>query len=373
MDNPNHGQTCRRCGLASSTIVRSEPLCQVCFVKYVSTKTVKRLETFAVRHSEPDKERRLLLPLSMGVSSLTLLHILQGHLNRQIERTGRTGFSLHVVFVDCSIIDDAAPTVVSLRTVQERFPGPIYSTVRLEDIFKTQDHGHGETEPNDGSATAKLFALFSALPSPTSRIDVASNILTRLVVDVALSSSCEAVLWGDSTTRLAEKTLSETAKGRGFSLPWQIGDGSTPFGLAFHYPLRDLLKKELVAHASIVSPPLEPLVNISSSPAHQVAVSAKNTTIDFLMKQYFESVEENYPSIVANVVRTATKLETSTSTPERRCRLCKMPITEDLLGIHGWGGDETDAVPSSGAELGHGLCYGCTRSVPVEAIDLLPT
>ena len=215
------------------------------------------------------------------------------------------------------------------------------------------------------AAPERLAALMESLTSATARADVASTLRTRLIVEHAKSTGCEGILWGDSTTKLAGKTLAETAKGRGFSLPWHIADGESPFGVTFNYPLRDVLKKELVAYSNLIEPPLSSLVHDASSNAPQLSMSSKNTTIDDLMKQYFESVEESFPSIVSNVVRTTSKLEgPAASTEDPRCSLCSMPVADGRFGIHGWGGDQQDGVDPASAETKQGLCYGCTRSIP---------
>jgi cytoplasmic tRNA 2-thiolation protein 2 len=151
------------------------------------------------------------------------------------------------------------------------------------------------------------------------------------------------VLWGDSTTKLAERTLSETAKGRGFSLPWIVADGESPHGIEFFYPMQELLSKEIEAYASLLDPSLDDLLHAEES---KPAVSTKNTTIDDLMKQYFQSVERDYPSIVANVVKTAGKLQQlPLSETEQQCELCEMPLL--------------DNAPQRSR-----LCYGCIRTLP---------
>jgi cytoplasmic tRNA 2-thiolation protein 2 len=91
---------CRRCQENEVIIsIRTEPVCKDCFSKYVQTKIVKRMETFRVKNSEPGKERTLLLPLSFGPSSTALLYVVSRHLKGQIEKTGRTGFKLHIIHV----------------------------------------------------------------------------------------------------------------------------------------------------------------------------------------------------------------------------------------------------------------------------------
>ncbi|KAF2188876.1 hypothetical protein K469DRAFT_564494 [Zopfia rhizophila CBS 207.26] len=372
-------QPCMRCKEnAAALVVRTEPLCRKCFTKYVHTKVIKRMETFRVRNSAPDQQRKILLPISFGVSSVILLHVLDHHLKNQKAKTGRTGYVLIVLFVDTSSVECLAQRENLLSQCQERYPDHKYASAPLHDVFSIQSPEHKsllglvsemDLEPEaDRTATEQLSALMKSLTSATARADVISTLRTRLIVQYAKLTGCEGVLWGDSTTRLAEKTLAETAKGRGFSLPWQIADGASPFGVTFNYPLRDVLKKELVAYAELSEPTLLPLFNDSSSNTQQPSMSSKNTTIDNLMEQYFESVEENFPSIVSNVVRTTSRLEPSQgSASESRCKLCSMPVSDGRFGIHGWGGDQQDGLENLSAERSHGLCYGCTRSIPQAA------
>jgi cytoplasmic tRNA 2-thiolation protein 2 len=333
------------------------------------------MESFRVRNSAPDQQRNILLPISFGVSSVTLLHVLDSHLKTQKLKTGRTGFALVVLFVDTSALTRIPFNQSILERVRERYPDHVYICVPLENVLCSHlDHAllsgifPGARMDEKVPLADSLSTLLNSFTSATARADVLPMLRTRLIVQEAKRLACEGVVWGDSTTRLAEKTLAETAKGRGFSLPWQIADGESPFGIACNYPLRDLLRKELVAHVDLVEPSLSPLIQDTTAGPTQASMNSKNTTIDDLMKQYFESVEENFPSIVANVVRTTAKLEAvPSSLLNPRCSLCQMPVADTRFGIHGWGGDQQDGLePSS---IGHypSLCYGCTRSAPREA------
>jgi cytoplasmic tRNA 2-thiolation protein 2 len=337
---------------------------------------------FRVRFSAADRPRKLLLPVSFGVSSLTLLHVLDHHLSNQKEKTGRMGFELQVLFVDTSAVERASPEPQLVSHLKDQFSDHCCITVSLSSIL-ANDSTSGEADLREFlpavakadaqplSAEQRLEYLVKSLPSATARSDVISVLRIRLIAKIAEEKGCEGILWGDCTTRLAEKTLAETAKGRGFSLPWQVTDGESPYGIAFNYPLQDLLKKELVAYANMANPSFSSLIHQSSG-SGQPSASSKNTTIDDLMKQYFESVEENYPSIVANVVRITSKLQAPPSqSTGQRCKLCSMPVTNGNFGIHGWGGNQQDSVGTSSELSGNGFCYGCTRSVP-QATVLLP-
>ncbi len=341
---------------------------------YVRTKVVKRMESYRVRNCTKEKQRSLLLPLSLGVSSVSLLHILDYQLQTQIDRTQRAGYELHVLFIEAPDLQDSSTCKAKMTEIQRRYPRHTYSMLHMADIFNfthitdPQTQGINPRQLNESSRKSssnedKLDGLLSSLPSATSRCDVLSTLRTRLIVEVAKEKGCEGVFWGDSTTRLAEKTLAETAKGRGFSLPWQISDGASPHGLDFKYPLRDVLRKELVTFSALTSPPLTTLMLEQPQAAH-LSASAKSTTIDDLMSQYFETVEENYPSIVANVVRTSGKLTTlQANGDELICELCAMPVEHGSSGLHNWGGDQQKLPVKTRINSSvNKMCYGCTRS-----------
>ena len=346
---------CRRCqtnGLAVT--VRSEPLCKDCFCKYATSKIIKRMESFRVRHSTPGEERTILLPLSFGAGSTALLHVLSAHLKGQVEKSRRTGFRLHVLNVNDDTSTANFENEFVVEKVKQKFPDHSYSTVLLSDVF-TLDNPDSLMALVDGSSAhisstatneERLNHFFASFDSATSRTDAKQNLRRRLIVRFAKKHNCEAIVWGDSTTRLAERTLAETAKGRGFSLPWIVADGESPHGIPFYYPMRELLSKEISAFASLVDPPLNDIIIKHEA---KTAVSIKDTSIDDLMQQYFASVEREYPSIVANVVKTTGKLQAAPlSHVEMQCELCDMPLDGQ--------------APERSR-----LCYGCIRTLPSSA------
>src|ERR1700710_411244 len=224
-----------------------------CFSQYITTKADKRMESYRVRGSTKTA-KKLLFPLSFGSSSASLLHILDHHLQGQFDRMKRAAYELYVVHVNLYLnAADKQDSSVLLEKYKARYPRHTYSTIGLEEAlqldsidWKSLGMDQPSTIDNQRSGTERLQELVRSMSSATSRADIISTLLTGLLVDVAKKSGCESVLYGDSTTRLAEKTLTETAKGRGFSLPWQVSDGLSPYGIAFNYPFRDLLKKEIV-------------------------------------------------------------------------------------------------------------------------------
>ncbi|KAI0180900.1 hypothetical protein GGR52DRAFT_583349 [Hypoxylon sp. FL1284] len=269
--------------------------------------------------------------------------------------------------------------------------------------------------------STRLANLLAHLPSATSRAD-ARRLLTRHVLAAAaVARRCDAVLLGHSATSLAELTLGEAARGRGGAVPWLVGDGpfssfssfppssaecgwgrdlfagddeknddeedkeerGDPEPLFVYSPLRELFRGELRTYLTRVAGPAVadlclPHPHSSWPGAAGAVVSHRDQSIDDVLSRYFGEVEASYPSVVANVVRTAGKLlrhqGDDDGDGDKVCGLCGLGLDE--LGDERWRGeigDETrrdEAGTGAGAEGAEGrekkpvrLCYGCERSL----------
>jgi len=333
--------------------------CRDCFMRYIATKVLKRLETNRIRGGFNDEQKTVLVPVSFGVSSICLLHLLDQQLRNRAEQGRHAGYSLHILFVDQYAIVGPISAEQLVNCLTQRFPSHAYTSISLEECNK---YGISFEEVSNGGQK-DLKHILSSLPSPTSRVDFVEIARRRLILAFAKKHGCNSILFGDSTTRLAERALSETAKGRGGVLPWLTTDSPYTDAIPCIYPMRDLLRKELSAYAGVTSPPLTSLVLEDSK---QAPASSKDVTIDGLMSQYFESVEQNYPSIVANVVRTSGKLVPQmVAGGTRTCPMCEHPILTEL-----WGGEQhavgslQPAEDVGGPRNNRPLCYGCARTVP---------
>lgn len=371
---------------------------------------VKRLELLQRETREGrglPKTQRYLLALSPGgVSSTALLSILWENLRQQRERGQKVRFELLVVAVDADPIDasSASPprdeggggnlVEAALDEYRTRFGDTDFRRVALEGVLDL-DTVDWTTLPSlqAGLSPARRLAdLFARLPSLSSRTDVLRLFTRQLLVHTAVRESCDVLLMGYNTTSLAELTLSETAKGRGFAVPWGVNDGvaalprisrSAPSGTAgddddddaaaaarteeisipIYHPLRELFRKELHIYSGLVTPSLTPLLLAPASNPNgkaPVVVSHKDLSIDEVMARYFAEVEENYPSVVANVVRTTGKLNRSGGESGGSCGLCGLGLDE--AGDERWRGELGEQTRNNDGDTGR-LCYGCERSV----------
>nr|OQO21248.1 hypothetical protein B0A51_10738 [Rachicladosporium sp. CCFEE 5018] len=339
--------TCARCPLPSHAVLRLHPLCPTHIIQYIHTKTIKRLETFRTRYSSPnDPPRRLLLALSFGVSSTSLLQILDWHLAGQRERVGRAGVEVLVVWVRG--FDDGgkdgeghAEGEERWRRLRERYPAHEFETLELASVLDLVP-GLQTSLPTisdlDSSAPAshRLDHLLATLPSASSRADLKRTLLHRLLLHHASATSCSALLYGSTTTLLAERTLAEVASGKGFALPQLITDtpaAPSSSSVQVLHPLRDVLRKEIQIYASLVTPPLTDLLIPEEPVGAKAVVNSRDATIEGLMRGYFEGVEEGFPAVVSNVVRTVGKLQVQPQ-PSREervaaCEVCGLDFVRE--------------------------------------------
>lgn len=274
-------------------------------------------------------------------------------------------YNLHVLVIETSTILPANHSYeTNYEELQKTFPMHTFTRLPFHSIFEhvsemkdimVEYAGSQFADDSSQSNEHRLAAFRACFSSATSKIDLDYVLLTRLVVAFAKQAGCETILWGDSDSRLAAKTLAGAAKGRGAALTWQVSDGLSPWGVKFEFPLRDLSKSELLQYER-VCPELSKIV-IPDEPLSD-NVLTKNLSIDELMMRYVQTQGEKYRGVMANVARTANKLESSVSDDSPSCTLCG-GIVGNVKGNTG-----VTASSQSGDSQTSQFCYGCSRSRP---------
>lgn len=347
---------------------RSDNLTRPCFLRYADNKCSSGMKQYRMLGdaAKTRKQHKHLLPLSFGASSSVLLHMINGQVEHQLAGPLRfTNYDVHVLVVDPSTISPSRPPCQKqFDLVRQHYPRHKYTMIPLHSIFEydpnisetlRQIAGSGFGDDESKPYRERLEAFRASIPTTTSKDDIDNILLFRLIVAFARHHACETILWGDSDTRLAAKTLANVAKGRGASLTWQVRDGPTPWGLEFIFPLRELYRTELEQYAKLV-PTVESIV-IPDPPASE-ALSNRDLSIDELLNNYVLTQGVKYPGIMANVVRTVNKLQPAGFTSDQaRCVLCTSPIEPDNHGADGAEAFDFDVrnAPTQ-------FCYGCRRS-----------
>ncbi|CAI4218096.1 unnamed protein product [Parascedosporium putredinis] len=306
--------------------------------------------------------------LSFGPSSTALVHVLDENLRYVRARANSNSpaaYDLVVVHVDTDLRPpsptaaadshpDSAATL-QLQRYRERFPDLEFQLVPLSYAFGISSIDWSSLPSTDPALDpqARMQALFDALPSVTSRADILRLLIRHILLSVAADNSCEGLLLGCTTTALAELTLSELARGK------------PPRSMQIYYPLRDIFRNEIHTFLRLADPPLTGLA-VANPPSSAEVVSHKDLSIEEAMVRYFESVEEGYPAVVANVVRTTGRLTRAGAVDAEgeqgsvACGLCGMAVDES--GDARWKG-EIGVGPEEEGRAGAPLCYGCERSI----------
>lgn len=388
------GQPCKRCKVENAPYkLRNLATCRDCYIEHVSGKVRKNLGTMhkEIRTSAELTPRRYLAGLSFGVSSTCLTQMLNDSAQHHAGKQSSSAFEPLIVHIDTDLAAAPAeshdtPAQRLLAKYRARYPHISFDCVHLSKaialrtvdwstllpLYKTLD-----TAEDGASDVEKLRRLFDALPSVTSRADVLRQLVRHLLIDTARARGYSVVLLGHSTSALAALTLAEVANGRGFSVPGQVGDGvqtvceyddagreTARVMFPVYYPLREVLKNELVGYVDLIPVLAEmkrqgEVDGVAGRSSHSV-VSHRDVSIEEVMQRYFDGVEGPYSGIVANVVRTTGKLDRVAG--GAFCRLCGMTLDES--GDDRWAGDLGQDSGDSAADHHKGkLCYGCRRSV----------
>ncbi|KAK4455997.1 hypothetical protein QBC34DRAFT_373757 [Podospora aff. communis PSN243] len=389
--SPSLTRPCVKCKAQEATLdSRSQSVCRACFIKFISSKCIKQigilgkeLPTGGPTSTHSTTTRRYALGLSRGVSSTVLLYLLNENVEFQLAKARAAPFDLSVIHVDSSCLYHPSSPLAKedpLVPLRSRYPRFTYLSPCLSTALSLPSIDWSALPPLDPSLPPdqRIRAFFNSLPTTASRADILRLFTRHILLSIAASLNAQALLLGHSTTALAELTLSETAKGRGFSLPWVINDGGVehPFSSAVgvgeaerkrilvYHPLRDALRKELVTYATLVAPPLTGLVSEERVVRDGAVVSHKDLSIEEVMFRYFAEVEESYPSVVANVARTTGKLVRlfgnggKGEVEQKGCGMCGVPL--DGEGDERWRG-ELGIQDGDDGKRGR-LCYGCERS-----------
>ncbi|KAI8997672.1 hypothetical protein BDB01DRAFT_840856 [Pilobolus umbonatus] len=226
------------------------------------------------------------------------------------------------------------------KLYKENYPDFTYSSVQLEEIFNTDNAillkstlgGIENTEYEHPveivkekkieSALVQLKTLFNSIKKTTAKEDLLWNMKMALLVDTARREGCSYIFMADCATRQAIKMIALTSKGRGYSLPLDIGvenDISFP-GICVMRPMKDMLAKEIgfYNHFADISNLVIPTTNFNT-------MAPTKNSIDRLTEEFIVTLEKDFPATVSTVCRTVTKLTPSADMNNARsCAICMM-------------------------------------------------
>lgn len=287
---------------------RGETFCAACYRDFVARKTRPQLTQLRVSGVPGSTEPPLVVAgVAYTPAALALVCVLADLRDAQIQKHGAAGFRLV-----CVHVEDAEP----LSAPAWPFPDVDLENLSLEARAGAAD----EQDPAPG---------VPALDRSTAH-DVRAIRVRRRVLAYARSHDA-FVAYAFTTTRLAELTLAETVKGRGAAVPELVAPSKESRVL---YPLRDLNDEEARHFCDMNG--LTPYVRAQELPPRVTT----RQSIDEIVHEYFGSVQQEFPGVVATVAKVASRL----ANPREPCSLC------------------------ADAPAARSLCYACSRIPNAEAL-----
>lgn len=327
------------------------------------------MEQFKVNYDPAAVDQTILMALSLGKSSLALLDMVVDLIRVQKQHhRGRQGFFLQVMVIDESRIlgpmtKDVEETVDHLKQYYPECKFTLHTLESLVQLFPLQSVNIDGMlgDDNDIGTSTNLFQLLPSL-TRTSQQDLLEILRRQLILGYAKRESFNTIIWGYSTTRLAEMVLSLTTKGRGQDIPVLIDNEEVIIDNVVNiYPLKDLMSSEIVLYNN-----LQQLSELVVEPVAKIPATTKLQSINELVQQYFSSIEDNFPSIASTVVRTAEKLGIKPSDSKTQCLICASTVAKDsqqwlkniTVSRLPYENYETD-VSNNLLPDSVDLCYGC--------------
>ncbi|CAG8624724.1 956_t:CDS:2, partial [Paraglomus occultum] len=290
---------------------------------------------------KPGTEKAL-VALSGGPSSSVMLQLLYEYNREEPHKKSKKQVfkSVEVCFIDESaivgeqgIVENVLQMVQKLNYNFMRIPledvfSPDYTISGVyDDVLKiTTDSIHRKPsqelfhsiQQQSGSISNrdKLKALLDGASKMTVKEDFVCYLKLSLLLHYAQKKNCTRLFLGDSSTRLAIKTISLTSKGRGFSLPLEIAGEVQWFGdIKVMRPMKDMLSKEIGLYNQFLD--LDSVFIPSLTTMLPPKASIERLTEDFIV-----GLERDYPSTVSTVARTAAKLKPSELMQDEKCIIC---------------------------------------------------
>ncbi len=131
-----------------------------------------------------------------------------------------------------------------------------------------------------------------------------------------LEQNCNMILYGDNATFLAIKTISNTSKGRGIGLANELSLEYQDNEILHVKPIRDILSKEVAYFCEYRS--LSTFLHSSITTGMDKKASINRMTLDFIV-----GLENDFPSTVSTVTRTAYKIPSLAPIAAKKCIICR--------------------------------------------------
>ncbi|KAG4306049.1 hypothetical protein PORY_000037 [Pneumocystis oryctolagi] len=324
---------CGRCKSVDACFFsKSEAFCSQCFMTYFTRKFHKTMDVFLKSRDFPQKNK-VLIAISTG-ASLALVKLLSQEQHTFIFKTYFSTFSFIHIEEDNLVESEPSPSYIHQK-INEVFPESLFFSINLKNyilssvdnikLFFDKASNTVLGSQVSGESIRSIDDILSPLLSSTSRADILRQLRNNIIYDFSEKNGYNVIIWGDTATSIASKVISETAKGRGYSIPWEThGKIKYANDIWLLRPMKDLTKHEVYF-----------FLQSNGIKSEIKKVDHKITTIDELVNQYIDNLEKSNPNFIFTIYRTASKLqipkiENTKNESSNFCFICKMPKENNI-------------------------------------------
>ncbi|KAG5513695.1 hypothetical protein PMAC_000733 [Pneumocystis sp. 'macacae'] len=320
------------------------------------------------------KKNKVLIAVSGG-TSLALIKFLSQEQHRFIFKEYFSIFSFIYIEEEGLMTKTSSLSYIQEK-INEIFPESSFFPISLKSYILNSSNNVKLLWDRDSDTvlTSQVFGksihsiddILLPLLSPTSRIDILRCLRNNIIYDFAEKNGYSVIIFGDTATSIASKIISETAKGRGYSIPWKTrGKIKYSNNIWLLRPMKDIIKQEACF-----------FLQINGIQSEITNFDHKITTIDELTDQYFDNLEKSNSNFIFTVVKTAMKLQIPNIGSIKKdqsssfCFICQMPkesnikdwikkITIDKFDTKNVSNINTDYNYHNYNNKTEDLCYGC--------------
>ncbi|CAL4122848.1 unnamed protein product, partial [Meganyctiphanes norvegica] len=316
---------CRKCNedIAEVVLRKKDPYCKKCFLKYF----IHKFRATIGKSKMIFPNDRVLVSVSGGSSSMTLLHLLRGALDEDDHKKFR--FVPYFLHIDECCLTDANAKCISLDICKHvSSKNFICYTVSIEQSMSSDpitplQYSEQTKHIVSEDLKFKLQELFNSCSSSSAREDLLLQLRQDMISRCAESLGFTKVFVGDNATGLAVSLLSSVAQGRGAHLASKVHFKSLHGQTENYRPMRELLINEIDAYISIN--------NISK---FQTDNSGQGESIGQCTEKFVLGLQSEFPSTIPTIFRTGDKLASenkmdSESGSNDNCALCGRILDTD--------------------------------------------
>ncbi|KAJ0182538.1 hypothetical protein K1T71_001907 [Dendrolimus kikuchii] len=296
---------CKKCNNDESTVLlrKKDYYCEKCFIN----NTNHKFRACIGKNKLFSSQENVLVCLSGEEGSTVLLNLISNGLCLENHKKLR----INPIFLHLYNNNDIAEKVIE-DCKKHDF---VVYVVNISDYMSTTiDLPEPNSLPKLNVGTNNTVNIFNNLPA-TAFNDMFIKIKRTLFIKYAKVLHCNFIFTAETTGSLASSLLSSIALGRGSQVEDDIGFIDNRDDIKIVRPMKDISKEELHFYIKIKK------LNI------QHHYDMKKNSLQVLINNFVSDLQENFPSTISTVCKTAEKLGVASDNADNesnhKCKICE--------------------------------------------------